>query len=39
VHKLGNEYTSLHQELEAHLEDWSKLVDELNSNAHFSQFG
>ncbi|MEN6572584.1 MAG: ABC-F family ATP-binding cassette domain-containing protein [Anaerolineaceae bacterium] len=36
VQKLGSEYTTLHQELEGRLEDWSKLVDELNSNPHFS---
>jgi ATP-binding cassette subfamily F protein 3 len=36
VQKLGSEYTLLHQELEERLEDWSKLVDELNSNAHFA---
>jgi len=36
VQQLGSEYTSLHSELDRHLEDWSRLVDELNTNTHYS---
>ena len=35
VQKLGSDYTSLHRELEEHLEDWSRLVDQLNSNPNY----
>ncbi len=35
VQKLGSEYTDLHRELDKRLEDWSRLVDQLNANPHY----
>jgi len=35
VQKLGSDYTALHRELDERLEDWSRLVDQLNANPHY----